>query len=151
MRTAKPVTITILTLSLLASRGAAQTPRPQAAIEVLLKVFVEAQRAFDVKQIDAILAPDYVEISPVGEVDPRAKVLTFYAPEKRVADAPSATLDDITTRMYGENAITIAKLTYQMKGPDGSAVSRSMRCVFVTRLIDGRWKLVSTQYTPIRS
>src|SRR5262245_7898698 len=108
------------------SNAFAQTPRPQAAIEVLLKQFVEAQRSFDLKQIDASLAPDYVEISPVGEVDPRAKVLTFYAPEKRVADAPEAALDEINTRMYGDMAVTIARLTYQMKGPNGAPASRSM-------------------------
>ncbi len=53
----------------------AQTPRPQVFIEVLLTAFVEAQRTFDVRQLDDVLAPDYVEISPAGEVDPRDKVL----------------------------------------------------------------------------
>ena len=127
-----------------------QTPRPGAYIEVLLQTFVEAQRTFDVKQLDDLFAPDYVEISPAGEVDPRAKVLGFYAPDKKVADAPAATLDDLTTRVSGDTGITIARLTYRMKGADGTVTERSMRCVFVTRIIGTRWKLVSTQYTPIR-
>ena len=141
---------TIAIVGLLAASANAQTPRPQAFIEVLLKTFVEAQRSFDQRQLDEILAEDYIEISPVGEVDPRAKVLSFYAPEKTVADAPAAALDEITTRVYGETAVTVARLTYQMKGPNGATASRSMRCVFVTRIIDRKWKLVSTQYTPIR-
>lgn len=127
-----------------------QAPRAGAYIEVLLQTFVEAQRTFDVAQLDDIFAPDYVEISSAGEVDPRAKVLGFYAPDKKVSDVPLATLDEITTRVNGDTGITIARLTYQMKGPDGTPAARSMRCVFVTRIIGTRWKLVSTQYTPIR-
>ena len=141
-------TITIAAMLTTATR--AQTPRPQAFIEVLIKTLVEAQRTFDQRQMDEILAPDYVEISPAGEVDPRDKVLSFYAPDKKVADAPPATLDEISTRIYGENAVTIARLTYQMKVSDGTVTARSMRCVFVTRIVDRKWKLVSTQYTPIR-
>jgi ketosteroid isomerase-like protein len=140
----------IVIAGLLTASVDAQTRRPQAFIEVLLNTFVQAQRTFDVSQLNEILAPDYVEISPAGEVDPRAEVLSFYAPEKKVADTPAAALDEISTRVYGETAVTIARLTYQMKGPDGAAIARSMRCVFVTRIVDRKWKLVSTQYTAIR-
>jgi ketosteroid isomerase-like protein len=140
----------ICAMGLTASAIDAQTPRPQAFIEVLLNTFVDAQLRFDVQQLDAVLAPDYVEISPAGEVDPRAKVLGFYAPDKKVADPPAAALDEISTRVSGDTAITIARLTYRMKGPDGAPAERAMRCVFVTRIIETRWKLVSTQYTPIR-
>lgn len=135
---------------LLAGASLEQTPRPGAFIEVLLKTFVEAQRTFDVKQLDDLLAPDYVEISPAGEVDPRAKVLSFYAPDKKIADPPEAALDIVSTRLYDDTAVTIATLTYQMKAPNGAAAARSMQCVFVTRIIDRRWKLVSAQYTPVR-
>lgn len=137
-------------IALVATSARAQTPRPGAYIEVLLNQFVDAQLRFDVPQLDAVLAPDYVEISPVGEVDPRAKVLSFYAPDKKTGAPPAATLDEISTRVSGDTGVTIARLTYTMKAPDGSTAERSMRCVFVTRIIETRWKLVSTQYTPIR-
>ena len=81
---------TIVIAGLLTASVDGQTPRPQAFIEVLLNTFVQAQRTFDVSQLNEILAPDYVEISPAGEVDPRAEVLSFYAPEKKVADPPAA-------------------------------------------------------------
>lgn len=135
---------------LLSPSPVVQTPRPGAYIEVALNQLVDAQLRFDVAQMDALLAPDYVEISPAGEVDPRAKVLSFYAPDKKIADPPQATLDEISTRVNGDTAITIARLTYTMKAPDGSPAERSMRCVFVTRIIDTKWKIASTQYTPIR-
>lgn len=137
----------VLALSLVAAE---QTPRPQVFIEVLVNTLIEAQRTFDLRQLDEILAPDYVEISPLGEVDPRDKVMSFYTPDKKIADPPAAALDELSTRIYGETAVTIARLTYQMKGPDGAPASRSMRCVFVTRIIDRKWKLVSAQYTPLR-
>jgi hypothetical protein len=128
----------------------AQTPRPQVFIEVLVNTLIESQRTFDQKQLDEILAPDYVEISPLGEVDPRDKVMSFYTPDKKIADPPTAALDELATRVYGEAAVTIARVTFQMKGPDGTAAARSMRCVFVTRIIDRKWKIVSAQWTPIR-
>jgi len=52
-------------------------------INTLLRQFAEAQKNYDARVLDEILAPDYVEISPLGEVDPRAKVLGFYAPENK--------------------------------------------------------------------
>ena len=137
----------VLALTLIAGE---QTPRPAVFIEVLLNTLIEAQRTFDLRQLDEVLAPDYVEISPLGEVDPRDKVMSFYTPDKKIADPPTAVLDEIATRIYGETAVTIGKVTFQVKGPDGAAAARSMRCVFVTRIIDRKWKVVSAQYTPIR-
>ena len=127
-----------------------QAPRPQAFIEVLLHTMLDAQRTFNLKRLDELFAPDYIEISPAGEVDPRDKVLSFYTPDKKIADPPPAALDEVSTRVYGETAVSIAQLTYLVKGPDGASTPRSMRCVFVTRIVDGKWKLVSAQYTPIR-
>ena len=49
----------------------------------MLQALVVAQETFDATQLDQLLAPDYIEISPLGEVDPRAKVLGFYAPDKK--------------------------------------------------------------------
>ena len=141
--------MTGIVLALVLTAGE-QTPRPQVFIEVALSTLIEAQRTFDLRQLDEILAPDYVEISPRGEVDPRDKVMSFYTPDKKIADPPTAALDEISTRVYGETAVTIARVTFQMKAPDGTASARSMRCVFVTRIIDRKWKVASAQFTPIR-
>lgn len=151
---AKPVGYCLIVVLLvcvsLSSPVVAQTPRPEAFIEVLLNTLVDAQMRFDSAQLDDILAPDYVEVSPVGDVDARAKVLSFYTPDKKVAGIPETALDELTTRVHGDWAITVARLTYRMKNAAGTATERSMRCVFVTRIIERRWKLVSAQYTPIR-
>jgi ketosteroid isomerase-like protein len=140
----------VFALSVFAATAVAQS-NAEADIKQLLTEFVEAQRSFDLPKIDASLAPDYIEISPLGEVDPRSKVLSFYAPDKKVSDTPIATLDEFNTRVYGTTAITIARLTYQMKATNGGTTSRSMRCVFVTRSVDGKWKISSSQFTPMRN
>ena len=122
-------------------------------INALLRQFTEAQKNYDAAKLDEILAPDYVEISPAGEVDPRAKVLGFYAPEKkseRGGELVSYGLDEITTRIYGDTAIVVARLPFTMKTPDGQTMSRAMRCTFVCRKTRGKWRIASAQYTGIR-
>ena len=70
----------------------------------------DAQRTFDQAAMDRLLTDDYVEVSPVGEVDSRAKVLSFYTPEAR-AKGPqpsSVVLDEPNIRTYGDSAVVIA-------------------------------------------
>jgi uncharacterized protein (TIGR02246 family) len=125
----------------------------EAEINTLLRQFTEAQKNYDAAKLDEILAPDYVEISPAGEVDPRAKVLSFYAPEKkseRGGELVSYGLDEITTRIYGDTAIVVARLPFTMKTPDGQTMSRAMRCTIVCRKTRGKWRIASAQYTGIR-
>jgi ketosteroid isomerase-like protein len=122
-------------------------------INTLLRQFTDAQKNYDAGKLDEILAADYVEISPAGEVDPRAKVLSFYAPEKkseRGGELVSYGLDEMTTRIYGDTAIVVARLPFTMKTPDGQTSSRALRCTFVCRKTRGKWRLASAQYTGIR-
>lgn len=135
----------------LPSPGDAKTERE---IIALLHQFTEAQKNYDASKMDQLLAPDYVEISPVGEVDPRAKVIGFYAPEKkseRPGELLNYELDEISTRLYGGMAIVVARLPFTTKTPDGKTISRAFRCVFVCRKLQGKWRLVSAQYTGIRA
>ena len=123
-------------------------------INTLLRQFTEAQKNYDAAKLDEILAADYVEISPAGEVDPRAKVLSFYAPEKkkeRGGELVSYGLDEITKRIYGDTAIVVARLPLTMKTPDGQTMSRAMRCTIVCRKTRGKWRIASAQYTGIRT
>ena len=148
----KTLSLAVLILNLLAAvpAQADQSAGADAQITVILKALVAAQAAFDATRLDQLLAPDYIEISPVGEVDPRAKVLGFYAPEKKGAagSIPRVTLDQITTRVFGDTALAIARVSFAPPGASQSAAS--MRAVFALRAVGGRWLLVSSQYTPIR-
>ena len=123
----------------------------EAQAGAALQALVTAQETFDVAKLDQVLAPDYIEISPLGEVDPRAKVLGFYAPDKKPAagTVPHLTLDEINTRVFADTAIAIARVRFT---PPGAAqpAGAGMRVVAVLRASGGQWRIVSSQYTPIR-
>ena len=148
-----------LVLLLFAQTQAATVPadgfkfKVEEEILSLVRQLAEAQKNYDAAKLDEILAPDYIEISPAGEVDSRAKVLGFYAPEKKSArggEPVSYAFDEITSRIYGDTAIVVARLPFTMKTPDGQTVSRAMRCTFVCRRKGGKWRIASAQYTGIR-
>jgi len=125
---------------------------PEAEIAATVSALLDAQTGFDAERMDRLLAADYVEISPVGEVDPRSKVLGFYAPDKKPAATaiPVTVLDELSTRLHGETAVTIARVSFQAPGAPPGSPARAMRAVFVTRLDAGQWRIVSSQYTPMR-
>lgn len=152
---------TLMILVFVQTQAAPATPPPaefkfkvEAEILGLVRQLAEAQKNYDAAKLDEILAPDYVEISPAGEVDSRAKVLSFYAPEKKSArqgELVSYELDEITSRIYGDTAIVVARLPFTIKTPDGQTVSRALRCTFVCRKTRGRWRVASAHYTGVRT
>ncbi|MDX6270409.1 MAG: hypothetical protein QOD28_1632 [Acidobacteriota bacterium] len=155
------VCFALLLLVFVQTQEAAPVPPPAQGIKFkvedeilnLVRQLAAAQKDYDAAKLDEILAPDYVEISPAGEVDPRAKVLSFYAPDKkstRQGELVSYELDEITSRIYGDTAIVVARLPFTMKTPDGQTMSRAMRCTFVCRKTRGKWRIASAQYTGIR-
>ncbi|MBN8816890.1 MAG: nuclear transport factor 2 family protein [Sphingomonas sp.] len=106
----------------------------------VVDAFAAAQQSFDQAALAELTAPDFVEISPLGEVDPRDKMLGFYAPEKKAA-GPAVTMDERTVRTTGNVAIVTLRYAFG---------ERAMRAVYVVRRDAGVWRLVSAQYTPIR-
>ncbi|MDO8033790.1 nuclear transport factor 2 family protein [Janthinobacterium sp. SUN128] len=98
--------------------------------------------------MNAITAENYVEISPVGEVDGREKMLAFYAPEQK-RPSPQLQVDEPVVRLFGDTALISARLSYRLN-QDGTARSFALRAGYVARLVDKQWLLVSAQYTGIR-
>ncbi|WP_195763626.1 nuclear transport factor 2 family protein [Duganella guangzhouensis] len=119
-----------------------------AALVSLVQRHVEAQRTFDQATLKAITAENYAEISPLGEVDGRDKMLSFYAPDQKRA-APQVQVDEPLVRVQGDSAVIYARLTYTM-GTGETARTMAMRAGYVAQLRDGKWLLVSAQYTGIR-
>lgn len=114
----------------------------------LVQRFTSAQSAMDVETLAALTAEDYIEISPLGEVDPRAKMLTFYVKEDKHGQ-PAMAVDEMTTRVFGDAAVVIAKISYSLVN-EGQSRTFSLRATFVAEKTGGTWKLVSAHYTPIR-
>lgn len=137
----------VLMAGTIASAQAA-TPAAESSAAKLAQDYVRATSGFDQVLLQQILAPDYQEISPVGEVDARDKVISFY-PAAAKAKAPPVTpvLSELSNRVYGDQlVISTGKLTYSFAGtPHG----RSMRVQFVSALQQNRWQLVSAQFTGI--
>lgn len=126
----------------------ASTEQATAAAARLAQQYVDATSGFDQALLQQILAADFQEISPVGEVDSREKVISFYpAAAKAKAPPVTAKLSELSSRLYADQlVISTTKITYSF---DGTPHSRSMRVQFVSALQQGRWQLVSTQFTGI--
>lgn len=123
-------------------------------LTALVKRMTEAQSKFDPSTLDQIYTSDFIEISPVGEVDPREKTIGFYKPEanpQRDKMSVNVTTDEFLIRRYGNFAVVIARITY---APGESAPSArppfSIRATLVCRKEKGVWKIASSQYTAIR-
>jgi len=140
-------------LMLLSSVSAFAQTKEDDALKSLVKQMTDAQAAYEPAALDKIFTADYIEISPVGEFDPREKVLGFYKPElKPPADKMTASTEatDFSIRVYEKFAVVIARLNYTITSDGKQMPPRSMRATFVCRKEKGAWKIASAQYTGIR-
>lgn len=147
-------------LSLASLHAAAAAAESPAAAEKQLiaaaQAMFDAQMNFDLKALDAILAPDYVEVSPIGDVDERAEVMSFYTPEAKAQmlaggmELVSTVMEEPRVRVYGDQAIVVSKDTATLK-VKGVEQKRPARVLFHFRKLGGKWLLQSSQFTWIKS
>ena len=98
-----------------------------------------------------MLTSDYIEIPPLGEVDPRDKVLDFYKPADKPANLQVAvSADEFTIRAYDNFAVVIARVTFRATMDRKPMPPRSIRATYACRWQKGEWKIASAQYTTIR-
>lgn len=126
----------------------AHAATPEQSVSELVQRFTTAQGTFDRTALEALTTENYIEISPLGEIDPRAKMLSFYVKHDD-KPLPAISVDEITSRVLGNTAIVLAKVSYAMT-VGGQTRTASLRSSFVAQQQDGAWKLISAQYTPIR-
>lgn len=140
---------------LLALINVAEGQTDDAKLKTLVRQMLDAQVNYDTATLDKIYASDYVEISPVGEYDPREKAIGFYKPEatpnrdkiKRILET-----DEFTIRNYGKFAVLIFRLTASRTVEGQTPRSPvSFRTTFVCRKEKGEWKIASVQYTGMRT
>jgi ketosteroid isomerase-like protein len=120
-----------------------------AEFKPLVLTLIEAQRNYDASTLAALLHSDYVEISPVGEVDHREKVLSFYQASNKVSgqNSPQIEVSELETKINGDFAFIIAKETFISPN---NARQFSMRVSFTLHKVQGRWLFYNAQYTGIR-
>jgi uncharacterized protein (TIGR02246 family) len=143
----------IFSLLLLSSISAFAQSKDDDALKSLVKQMTDAQSAYDAAALDKIFTADYIEISPVGEFDPRDKVLGFYKPElKPPAEKMSATteLTEFSIRVYDKFAVVIVRFNYTLTSDGKPLPPRSIRTTLVCKKEKAVWKIASAQYTGIR-
>jgi ketosteroid isomerase-like protein len=129
-------------------------PRPAARHNVsdpigsLVDRFNAARTDFAADDLAATLAPDYQEISPVGDVDSRDQVIGFYRPDRRVP-APAIKSSERAIALHGDWALVTERRSFDVPRPDGSVVTRSLRARYVAVRHGATWQLASAQFTPI--
>ncbi|HEY0861196.1 MAG TPA: nuclear transport factor 2 family protein [Pseudoxanthomonas sp.] len=150
---ARPLLLALSLCATSALPAAAFATDEDAALRAVAQSVLDAQIRFDVPALDKVLAPDYVEVSPVGDVDTRAEVLGFYAPEARTqmlakgVEPVSATLGE--PRIHVDHARVIALNTARLR-IQGAEQQKQLRTVFEFRRIQGQWRLASAAYIPVR-
>ncbi len=144
------MSISCAALLMLATAQAGSSAADRAVVAVVQQL-ADAQRQFDQAALDRLLTADYVEVSPVGDVDDRAKVIGFYSADAK-AKSPvisSITIDEPNVRIDGDHAIVIVKQTTNV-GPAGSSRAVVMRVTAHLRRANNQWRIASTHYTAVR-
>src|SRR6266852_2965786 len=73
-------------------------------LTALVRQLTDAQSKFDPATLERIYASDFIEISPIGEVDPLEKTIGFYKPEAnpdRDKVKTGVTTEEFVIRTYG--------------------------------------------------
>ena len=144
----------LMALCVMLGSTRAQAELPEQTLEAMVSRYATAISDFDQTGLEKLFAADYIEVSPVGEVDERSKTISFYDAKAKTAAAgraPRISYSEPITRVYDDMAVTIAKLSFDLTTPDGSKASRAMRAVFVSRKVSNGWQFVSIQFTGIRA
>ena len=144
------MTILLAALVAIAATQAASSPAERAIVAVVQQL-ADAQRTFDQAALDRLLTADYVEVSPVGDVDDRAKVIGFYSADAKAKSPPvsSIVIDEPNVRIDGTHAIVILRQTTNV-GPAGASRAVVMRVTAHLRRSGNEWQIASTHYTGIR-
>ncbi|MEP6925169.1 MAG: nuclear transport factor 2 family protein [Pyrinomonadaceae bacterium] len=152
--------ILVLLVFVLFSDFAQAQTKPDSKTETELKDLVnqmtDAQIKYDAAALDKVFASDYIEISPVGEFDPREKVLGFYSPEAKAQEggAPATVAaSDFSIRVYDDKfAVVISRFTFDRQIKDQTPRPPvNLRATVVCRKEKGAWKIVTASYTGIRA
>jgi uncharacterized protein (TIGR02246 family) len=123
----------------------------ERAVVAVVQQLADAQRTFDQAALDRLLTADYVEVSPVGDVDERAKVIGFYSADAKAKspEVSSIVIDQPNVRIDGDHAIVIVRQTTNV-GSAGASRAVVMRVTAHLRRSGNEWRIASTHYTGIR-
>jgi ketosteroid isomerase-like protein len=126
----------------------------EQALISLVNQMTNAQTNFDAATLDKIYAADYIEVSPIGEVDSREKAVGFYKSENNLNRDKTkmvVTAAEFSIRIYKDFAVVISRFTFAQTGNATPARPPvSFRATIVCRKEKNVWKIGSVQATGIR-
>jgi hypothetical protein len=120
-----------------------------ASLVKVIEAFGAAQGSFDQAALTRLTTTDYVEVSPIGDVDLRDRMIGFYAPDKK-RPAPTIVVSDPLVRNGTGGTLVIVRLAFRAPGAAADARLMEMRGSFLLRRIGSEWKIAFAQYTPRR-
>lgn len=136
---------------ILVSISAFSQSKQDAEVIAVAKQAIAAQENYDPATLEKIYASDYIEISPLGEIDEREKAIGFYKVadvEKEKARTPRYILGDFKVRHYGKFAMVISKFSIGSKKDLQRPPSPVGIALYGLRKEKGVWKIYSLQLTP---
>jgi hypothetical protein len=117
----------------------------EADIRSAIEQFLRAEREYDRASLEKLTAAAYVEVSPLGETDPRDRFLGFYdAAQKQ--DAPTMRIAYEHVNIFGTTAAVLVTLSYDFAGR-----SRQVRASYVLHRYTSGWKFVAAQFTGVQT
>lgn len=145
----KAILLSVL-MALLVSAAFSQSRTDDEIISVAKKAAL-AQQDYDTITLEKLYSPDYIEISPKGEIDMRDKAIGFYRVddvEKAKATTPKYILDEFKVRNYKNFAIVITRFSVGSKSDSQQKPTAVGLVVYALRKEKGAWKIYSSQFTP---
>jgi hypothetical protein len=133
--------------------GSPQQPdKRQVEFQNLFVKYSEAVFAYDAKALDALFHKEYVEVSPLGEVDDRAKVLSFYTiPEsQRISRPLSFECDEWAFRFPTRDSAVVIVREKLAVDRNGQKVNMMFRSTSTWQKVGRDWKMVSQHVSGMR-
>jgi ketosteroid isomerase-like protein len=113
-------------------------------LTTFLTTWADAERAGDAATTDRLLTDDFIGIGPIGFQLPKQAWLQRQTGGGLHYDALS--LDEVTTREYGDCAITTAR--WNARGTaQGHPLPETTRATLVTVKDDGEWRLATIHFS----
>ena len=160
------ILVAVLGLVLTLSLCSAQNPKnnSELAIKTLERELEAALSKGDHVTLDRILANDYIEIDPQGDVRKKADLMAvaraMSAGPRGVSIGPDKTVDELSVRLHGDSALVVGRTTiryhfmeYQTTSPQPQSQNPvtidQQRFIRTYAKVSGRWQLVAWQTTAI--
>jgi ketosteroid isomerase-like protein len=143
---AATVALLLTALSLPAFAGFAQHEDNRHQIDKLEDAWKNAVLASDTKAMDALLAPDYIAITPSGTLQSREEALATM----RADHFTTLDISDRKVRFYGSTAIVTSQANIEATTPDGSVSGHYWYTRVYARNPQGQWRIVSFEASRVR-